>query len=122
MRATPTGLGYSFVASDGGVFTFGDAGFFGSTGNAPPYFPITGMATTPDGRGYWLVTLTGQVYAFGDANWAGNGVLPLPALVVGVVAAPGGYRIVDAAGNVFVRGPVARQERIPTLSPFVAAG
>jgi hypothetical protein len=122
MTATPTGLGYSFVASDGGVFTFGDAGFFGSTGNAPPYFPITGMATTPDGRGYWLVTLTGQVYAFGDANWAGNGVLPLPALVVGVVAAPGGYRIVDAAGNVFVRGPVARQERIPTLSPFVAAG
>jgi hypothetical protein len=80
------------------------------------------MAATPDGRGYWLVTLTGQVYAFGDANWAGNGPLPLPALVTGIVAAPGGYRIVDTAGNVFVRGPVARRERIPTSVPFVAPG
>jgi ribosomal protein L24E len=122
MTATPTGRGYWFVASDGGVFTFGDAGFYGSTGSAPPFFPITGMAATPDGRGYWLVTLTGQVYAFGDANWAGNAPMPLAALVTGLVAAPGGYRIVDAAGNVFVRGPVARRERIPTASPFVGAG
>jgi hypothetical protein len=122
ITATPTGNGYWFVASDGGVFTFGDAGFFGSTGGAPPYFPILGMAATPDGLGYWLVTLTGQVYAFGDANWAGNGPLPLPALVTGIVAAPGGYRIVDAAGNVFVRGPVARWEHIPTTMPLVGAG
>jgi len=122
MAATPTGRGYWFVASDGGVFAFGDAGFYGSTGGAPPYFPITGMATTPDGRGYWLVTLTGQVFAFGDANWAGNGPLPLAALVVGIVAAPGGYRIVDSAGNVFVRGPVPGREHIATSSPLVAAG
>jgi uncharacterized protein DUF4185 len=122
MSATPTGRGYWFVASDGGIFSFGDAGFFGSTGGAPPYFPITGMAATPDGRGYWLVTLAGQVFAFGDAQWAGDGPLPLPAFVVGIVAAPGGYRIVDAAGNVFVRGPVPRRERIVSSSPIVAAG
>jgi hypothetical protein len=122
IAATPTGHGYWFVASDGGVFTFGDAGFFGSTGAAPPYFPIVGMAATPDGRGYWLVTLTGQVYAFGDANWAGNGQLPLPALVTSIVAAPGGYRIVDVAGNVFNRGPFARRERITTATPLVGAG
>jgi hypothetical protein len=122
MTATPTGRGYWFVASDGGIFTYGDAGFFGSTGGAPPFFPITGMAATPDGRGYWLVTLTGQVFSFGDANWAGNGPMPLPALVVGVVAAPGGYRIVDAAGNVFVRGPVPARKRIAMPAPAVAAG
>jgi hypothetical protein len=122
IAATPTGHGYWFVASDGGIFTFGDAGFFGSTGAAPPFFPIVGMAATPDGLGYSLVTLTGQVYAFGDANWAGNGQMPLPALVTGLVAAPGGYRIVDAAGNVFVRGPVARQERIPTSASLVGVG
>ena len=29
---TPSGSGYWLVAADGGVFAFGDAGFFGSTG------------------------------------------------------------------------------------------
>ena len=32
MAATPTGHGYWLVASDGGIFTFGDATFHGSTG------------------------------------------------------------------------------------------
>jgi hypothetical protein len=122
IAATPTGKGYWFVAADGGIFTFGDAGYYGSTGASPPYFPIVGMAATPDGLGYLLVTLTGQVYAFGDANWAGNGPLPLPALVTGIVAAPGGYRIVDTAGNVFARGPVTRREHIPTSTPLVGVG
>ncbi len=33
MTATPTGKGYWLVASDGGVFSFGDARYYGSTGN-----------------------------------------------------------------------------------------
>ena len=36
------GRGYWFVASDGGIFTFGDAWFYGSTGGAPPSAPIVG--------------------------------------------------------------------------------
>ncbi len=36
MAPTPTGAGYWLVASDGGIFTFGDAGFYGSTGNIAP--------------------------------------------------------------------------------------
>jgi len=32
MAATPAGGGYWLVASDGGIFSFGDARFFGSTG------------------------------------------------------------------------------------------
>ena len=32
MAATPDGRGYWLVASDGGVFTYGDAAFYGSTG------------------------------------------------------------------------------------------
>jgi hypothetical protein len=36
--------GYWFVASDGGIFTFGDAGFFGSTGAMKLNKPIVGMA------------------------------------------------------------------------------
>ena len=122
MAASPTGSGYWFVASDGGVFAYGDARFFGSTGGAPPGFPVSGMAATPDGRGYWLVTLAGQVYAFGGANYKGNAPLPLAAVCIGIVAAPGGYRIVDTAGNVFGRAVAQRRDRIPSSTPLVAAG
>ena len=122
MAASPGGRGYWFVATDGGIFSFGDARFQGSTGGSPPFFPVTAMAATPDGRGYWLMTLVGQVFAFGDANEAGNAPLPLAALAVGIVAAPGGYRIVDAAGNVFVRAATVGQTRIIGASPLVAAG
>jgi hypothetical protein len=122
MAASPTGLGYWFVASDGGIFAFGDAKFFGSTGGAPPYFPVTGMAATPDGRGYWLVTLAGQVFSFGEATNQGNAPLPLAGFCVGVVAAPGGYRIVDTAGNVFAHAATQDQSRIASPLPLVAAG
>src|SRR2546423_1361945 len=46
MAATPTGGGYWLVASDGGIFAFGDAPFFGSTGNLRLARPINGMAVT----------------------------------------------------------------------------
>lgn len=122
MAATPTGKGYWFVASDGGVFTFGDALFFGSTGGAPPPAPITGMATTPDGRGYWLTTLLGHVYAFGNAKFAGNIGSPVTAACIGIVPAPGGYRLVDSRGNVFLRGSTRGRIRIPSATPLISAG
>ena len=34
MAPTPDHRGYWLVASDGGVFAYGDAGFYGSTGSA----------------------------------------------------------------------------------------
>ena len=51
MAATPDGKGYWLVAADGGIFTFGDAGFYGSTGAIRLNQPIVGMAATPDGHG-----------------------------------------------------------------------
>ena len=38
--------GYWLVASDGGVFNYGDAGFFGSAGALPLNKPIVGMAAS----------------------------------------------------------------------------
>lgn len=122
MAASPTGRGYWFVASDGGIFAYGDAHFSGSTGGAPPFFPVSGMATTPDGRGYWLLTIAGQVFAFGDAPALGDAPLPLAAFCVGIVGAPGGYRIVDTSGHVFVHAFAPGPTRISTPSPLVAAG
>ena len=41
---TPDGKGYWLVASDGGIFGFGDAGYLGSTGGSTLNKPIVGMA------------------------------------------------------------------------------
>ena len=60
------------MASDGGIFAFGDAAFLGSTGNIKLNSPIVGMATTPTGAGYWLVAADGGLFAFGDATFAGS--------------------------------------------------
>ncbi len=63
--------GYWLVASDGGVFSFGDARFFGSTGAIRLNQPIVGMAATPTGHGYWLVASDGGIFCFGDATLPG---------------------------------------------------
>ena len=63
MAITTDGAGYWLVASDGGVFTFGDARFFGSMGGTRLNAPVVGMATTSDGGGYWLVASDGGVFA-----------------------------------------------------------
>ena len=39
--------GYWMVASDGGIFSFGSAKFFGSTGNIKLNKPINGMGALP---------------------------------------------------------------------------
>ena len=63
MAATPDGAGYWLVASDGGIFAFGDAVFYGSTGGMHLNAPIVGMAPTPDGAGYWLVASDGGIFS-----------------------------------------------------------
>ena len=50
MAATPPGRGYWLVASDGGIFAFGDAPFEGSMGGTPLNEPVVGMAATPWSR------------------------------------------------------------------------
>jgi hypothetical protein len=60
------------VASDGGVFSFGDARFFGSTGNVSLNKPIVAMNATADGGGYWMVASDGGVFSFGDAPFLGS--------------------------------------------------
>jgi hypothetical protein len=107
MAATPDGGGYWLVASDGGIFSFGDAQYYGSTGNITLNEPIVGMAATPDGKGYWLVASDGGVFAFGDAEYFGSmGGHQLVALIVGIAsnAAGDGYTLAGADGGIFTFG------------------
>ncbi len=107
MVPTPDGQGYWMVASDGGVFTFGDAGFYGSLGAITLNQPIVGMAATKDGRGYWLVAADGGVFAFGDAPFYGSlGSTALNKPIVGIAPARNGngYVLVASDGGVFTFG------------------
>ena len=80
-----TGKGYWLVASDGGVFSFGDAAFYGSTGGTTRNKPIVAAMATPDGKGYWLVASDGGVFSFGDAIFYGStGGMTLNKPIVGV--------------------------------------
>jgi lysophospholipase L1-like esterase len=79
--------GYWLVASDGGIFTYGDAGFFGSAGAIALNRPIVGMAPTPDGGGYWLVASDGGIFTYGDAGFFGSaGAIALNRPIVGMAA------------------------------------
>ena len=77
--------GYWMDASDGGIFPFGGAGGYGSTGNIQLNKPMVGMASAPDAGGYWLVAADGGIFPFGDAGGYGStGNIRLNKPVVGM--------------------------------------
>src|SRR5438067_1669630 len=103
MAATPSGNGYWLVASDGGIFSFGDAAFHGSTGSLRLTRPIVGMAPTGSGAGYWLLGQDGGVFNFGDAVFHGSGAggLGTGRVASAIVASRGGdgYRVLAVAAS-----------------------
>jgi hypothetical protein len=106
-NSSPLGVGYRLYAADGGVFNFGDAGFYGSMGSQHLNQPIVAAAPTSLGLGYWLVASDGGVFTFGDAGfWGSTGNLKLNKPIVGVAATPdgGGYWLVASDGGVFSFG------------------
>ncbi len=99
--------GYRLVASDGGIFAFGSAGFYGSMGGTHLNQPIVGMAATPIGTGYWLVASDGGIFAFGSAGFYGSmGGTHLNQPIVGMAATPDGrgYWLVASDGGIFSFG------------------
>ena len=85
------GGGYRFVASDGGIFDFGNASFWGSTGSITLNKPVVGMASTPSTNGYWLVASDGGIFSYGDARFFGSmGGHPLNQPIVGMASTPDG--------------------------------
>jgi outer membrane protein assembly factor BamB len=98
--------GYLTVASDGGIFAFGQD-FCGSTGSIALNKPVVGMAMTPTQGGYWLVASDGGVFSYGAAQFYGStGSLALNKPVVGMAATPDGrgYWLVASDGGIFSFG------------------
>ena len=99
--------GYRLVAADGGVFSFGNAGFFGSTGNIRLNQPIVGGVPTRSGHGYWFVARDGGIFSYGDATFFGStGSIHLNQPIVGMAATPSGhgYWFVASDGGIFSFG------------------
>jgi hypothetical protein len=90
MASSFAGDGYWLVASDGGIFSFGNAPFHGSTGAIHLVQPIVGMARTPTSNGgYWMVSSDGGIFSFGSAVFAGSSVGRSTAATVGMTAVNG---------------------------------
>lgn len=100
----PPANGYYFVASDGGIFAYGGAHFFGSTGGIALNKPVVGMAVDSTSDGYWLVASDGGIFTFGKARYSGstgNIRLAKPIVAMATDPATGGYWIVASDGGIF---------------------
>ena len=143
------GTGYWLSTANGGVFSFGSAGYFGSAGQLDPNEApgganalhlaksIVAMAATPDSQGYWLVGADGGVFCFGDAAYQGSlgqldpnkapggaNALHLADSIVAIAATPDaqGYWLVDTAGAVYAFGDAAYRGSMGQLDPTKAPG
>jgi hypothetical protein len=107
--------GYWLVGADGGVFSVGGAGFYGSMGGQSLNAPVVGIAAGPvaatdtsiESAGYWQVARDGGVLAFGSAGFDGSiGGRTLNTPIVGIAATPDrrDYCLVGADGGVLSFG------------------
>jgi parallel beta-helix repeat protein len=89
MVPTPSGQGYWLVAADGGIFSFGNAPFYGSAANIPGEH-VAGVLRGP-GAGYSVLDIMGSVLTFGP-NGA-TGMPPPSGCPGGAVAVPVGSQL-----------------------------
>jgi hypothetical protein len=102
----PPSQGYRLAAADGGVFAFGNAPFFGSTGDFKLNKPVVGIASDMETDGYWEVASDGGIFSFHAPFFGSTGNIHLNQPIVGMTVTPdgGGYWLVAADGGVFAFG------------------
>ncbi|HZT65867.1 MAG TPA: hypothetical protein VFA11_08760 [Acidimicrobiales bacterium] len=108
--ATIQSPAYRMVASDGGIFDFGQSKFYGSAGNIRLNSPIVATATTGDQGGYYEVAADGGIFTYGDAGFFGSeGGKKIAAPIVSMLADPfgQGYILFGADGSTYSFGPGA---------------
>ena len=131
--ATPSvasGPGYRSLDVNGGVFTFGDVGYYGSVpqligqGLVRAGVRAVALEPTPSGKGYWLVDDRGGVFTFGDATFFGSlpqlqaqGLVPGAGRAVAVEATRVGmgYWLIDEFGGVYSFGDAGYFGSLPEL-------
>ncbi len=117
--------GYWLSASDGGIFSFGTARFYGSSGSLRLAAPVVGMASTPTGHGYWEVAADGGVFTFGTAGFKGSAAgTPGGQGTVSIVptATGYGYDLVTGMGAVVPFGDAPQLGDLTTAVPGYGGG
>jgi hypothetical protein len=102
IRRAPLRAGYSMLGSDGTVYAFGAARYFGNAAG-----PGAAIATRPDGKGYWIVDTAGNVSHFGAAGaHGGRPSLRSDDWVSAISSTPSGngYWLFTIRGRVFAYG------------------
>ena len=69
-------VSYIIGSASGGIFTFGNAPFYGSMGGHPLNKPIVGITADPATGGYWLVASDGGVFSFNAPFYGSMGGHP----------------------------------------------
>jgi hypothetical protein len=121
LASTHSGNGYWLLGRDGGIFSYGDAQFYGSTGAIRLNQPVVGLAATPSGHGYWLVASDGGIFSFGDARFYGStGGMQLGSTVAGITTSPTGhgYWIVTASGHIYAFGDAHPFAGVTPVAPI----
>jgi hypothetical protein len=94
------------VAADGGIFTFGNAPFYGSTGAMRLNRPVVGMAANPHGGGYWLVASDGGIFTFGSVPfWGSTGSQRLLFPIIAMAATTKGFPYLQGATGYDISWP-----------------
>ena len=118
MSSTASGRGYWLVASDGGIFSFGDAQFYGSTGSIKLIAPIKSMARTNSGSGYTLMAGDGGIFNFGDSQFYGStsgSCLGSPSVAISKSNYDNGYFVITQNASLAEFGPGRRTNCPPPV-------
>jgi hypothetical protein len=103
MAATPDGKGYWLAASDGGIFTFGDAGYFGSAPASSGRGNVVALASAANGQGYWVTGGDGGIDPFGAALSEGSMAgRALNRPIVGFAAEPQGIPGIESPATLSI--------------------
>ena len=95
--------GLVVVGRNGGVRTFGEAGYYGSKSSAYLKNEAVAIASTPAGDAYWMLNKNGRVFAFGNTRPHGSpaGII---AADLAATSTGAGYWVLGKGGGVFPFG------------------
>ena len=102
----PTG-GYNILTSFGGIYSFGNATYYGNLIDHGYPGPTVGLAETQRGHGYEILNTSGAIYSFGDAGYFGSLLdhhYPGRGVAISMTPSGGGYAILTAAGAIYSFG------------------
>lgn len=101
--------GYWIAGSDGGLYSFGSAKFWGSLAGKILAAPVSGIASQGLNGGYWMVAQDGGIFAFHGAHFYGSlpadSITPdAPIIAIARSETGQGYYLAGLDGGVFAYG------------------